>query len=180
MQPAARAGPQLNMPPRGGPPGSMPPHMMGGMPPHMGRGGPMGPPSGSMMRGEWPVIPRFHSQVPLEADPTEVPPPWSSSHSSPPLVTCRGSLSPSLTIALPLYSHHVEVEDISRLLPETCTSMLSSPLSSVAVVGVLSSHPDQGHSSSPPSTVLFLRTAGGPSFQFASRDMHLNALQSCK
>lgn len=51
MQPAARAGPQLNMPPRGGPPGSMPPHMMGGMPPHMGRGGPMGPPSGSMMRG---------------------------------------------------------------------------------------------------------------------------------
>ena len=51
MQPAARAGPQLNMPPRGGPPGAMPPHMMGGMPPHMGRGGPMGPPSGSMMRG---------------------------------------------------------------------------------------------------------------------------------
>lgn len=51
MQPAARAGPQLNMPPRGGPPGSMPPHMMGGMPPHIGRGGPLGPPSGSMMRG---------------------------------------------------------------------------------------------------------------------------------
>ncbi|XP_047496216.1 small nuclear ribonucleoprotein-associated protein B-like isoform X1 [Penaeus chinensis] len=50
MQPAARAGPQLNMPPRG-PPGGMPPHMMGGMPPHMGRGGPMGPPSGPMMRG---------------------------------------------------------------------------------------------------------------------------------
>ena len=50
MQPAARAGPQINMPPRG-PPGGMPPHMMGGMPPHMGRGGPMGPPSGPMMRG---------------------------------------------------------------------------------------------------------------------------------
>lgn len=36
MQPAARSGPQLNMP--------------YGMPPHMGRGGPMGPPGG-MMRG---------------------------------------------------------------------------------------------------------------------------------
>ncbi|XP_068234861.1 small nuclear ribonucleoprotein-associated protein B [Palaemon carinicauda] len=47
MQPAARAGPQLNMPGRGGMPGMM----GGGMPPQMGRGGPMGPPSGPMMRG---------------------------------------------------------------------------------------------------------------------------------
>ncbi|KAG7162621.1 Small nuclear ribonucleoprotein-associated protein B-like 2, partial [Homarus americanus] len=50
MQPAA-CGPQLNVSPRGGPPGGMPPHMMGGMPPHMGRGGPMAPPTGSIMRG---------------------------------------------------------------------------------------------------------------------------------
>merc|ERR1711946_96566 len=49
MQPAARAGPQLNMGGRGGMPGMM----GGGMPPQMGRGGPMGPPSGPgpMMRG---------------------------------------------------------------------------------------------------------------------------------
>jgi len=44
MQPAARSGPQLNMPSRG-PPGSGSPY--GGMPPHMGRGSPMGPPMGS-------------------------------------------------------------------------------------------------------------------------------------
>jgi len=44
MQPAARSGPQLNMPSRG-PPGGMPPY--GGMPPHMGRGSPMGPPMGN-------------------------------------------------------------------------------------------------------------------------------------
>merc|ERR1712179_817823 len=45
MQPAARSGPQLNMPSRGPPGGGMAPY--GGMPPHMGRGSPMGPPMGS-------------------------------------------------------------------------------------------------------------------------------------
>jgi len=44
MQPAARSGPQLNMPSRGPPGGGSP---YGGMPPHMGRGSPMGPPMGS-------------------------------------------------------------------------------------------------------------------------------------